>query len=298
MKATTKPLPKMFIGSSTECLSIVDEFVQAFSRHVSCVPWNLAPEFKTSGSFTTFNALCDAARFYDFALFVLTPDDKLEHHSKHFACPRDNVIFEMGLFIGAIGAQRVLACVSRDSADPIKLPSDLLSVNMPRFGCNKVDRHGLIASINAEIQGFAVTIAKLGFHPIELNLALGWECLIPGPFEVKLGAGPLTSTRSTIDNRKIAIAARVDNPLVNFEDDKSVVYSQARALPDDLNDMVFQIPQDRFNQIITVGAKIQGRVVLVPQNLDLEDYESLKEAVSYGCKVVEPVSVKVRERPA
>lgn len=289
-----KPLPKMFIGSSTEGKPVVRQIVEVFSDLAACIPWNIAPEFKSSGSFATFNALCDAARGYDFALFVLTSDDILNHRNEQYSCPRDNVIFEMGLFIGAIGPDRVFACVQDTSDQGMKIPSDLLGVNMPRFLFNKDDPESSIASINAEMQKFASVVDKLGFHSINLNLAEGWGFKTDNHrrFEVKLGAGPLTSARSTIRDYALGIAARVRNDTINFEDDEQVVFSESRSLPNPLGDMIFQIQEDQFPETIASGTTIEGRVLLLPKSLNLKRCQSLSEAMGWGCRIVEPIKVR------
>ena len=44
---------------------------------------------------------------YDFAVLVWGEDDITESKGESRASPRDNVIFECGLFIGAIGRDRI-----------------------------------------------------------------------------------------------------------------------------------------------------------------------------------------------
>jgi predicted nucleotide-binding protein len=42
----------------------------------------------------------------DFAAFVVTADDVTASRGRRKASPRDNVVFEIGLFMGAIGRER------------------------------------------------------------------------------------------------------------------------------------------------------------------------------------------------
>lgn len=146
-----KPLPKLFIGSSSEQKDVVNAFAQVLADSADCIPWFLADEFSSRASFSSFNALCEASQVYDFGLFILTPDDSLTHRRKKYKCPRDNVVFEMGLFIGNLGPERVLGVLQTVDKPPMKIPSDLLSVNMPRFTFDNEDRGASIASPHQEI---------------------------------------------------------------------------------------------------------------------------------------------------
>jgi predicted nucleotide-binding protein len=122
--------PMLFIGSSQEAreAQIVKDFIDVLGDYAHCIPWWLDPQFREEGSTTTFQALCAAANNYDFAAFILTHDDKLEHRKASYQCPRDNVVFEVGLFIGAIGPERVMAYVQMGTsgAMPLKILQNLL----------------------------------------------------------------------------------------------------------------------------------------------------------------------------
>ena len=59
----------------------------------------------------------------DFAAVLLTPDDKTISRNKRSISPRDNVLFELGLMIGAIGRDRTFFIVQ--SGSNIKMPTDL-----------------------------------------------------------------------------------------------------------------------------------------------------------------------------
>jgi CRP/FNR family cyclic AMP-dependent transcriptional regulator len=59
----------------------------------------------------------------DFAIAIAQPDDTTKSRGKSSRSPRDNVIFELGLFIGRIGRHRSLLLEPR--GEEIKLPSDL-----------------------------------------------------------------------------------------------------------------------------------------------------------------------------
>ena len=59
----------------------------------------------------------------DFAALVLAPDDTVVSRDVCSPAPRDNVVFELGLFMGALGHARTFLVLPESSAN--KLPSDL-----------------------------------------------------------------------------------------------------------------------------------------------------------------------------
>ncbi|WP_299147223.1 TIR domain-containing protein [uncultured Tateyamaria sp.] len=77
---------------------------------------------------TAFNDLVESTKKYDYAVFCITADDELKYREQDVLAPRDNVIFEAGLFIGALGADRVFLVVS--TASGAKVPTDLSGVNL------------------------------------------------------------------------------------------------------------------------------------------------------------------------
>ena len=62
----------------------------------------------------------------DFAVLTLTPDDQSKSRGKVTRAPRDNVLLELGLFMGHLGRDRTyFVC---DKNQNLKIPTDLLGV--------------------------------------------------------------------------------------------------------------------------------------------------------------------------
>lgn len=114
--------PRIFIGSSSEGLSVA----AAIRDHISATTeprlWNEPGMFRLG--FTTLDSLKAQTRQYSAAVFVFTPDDLLEHRGHRYLSGRDNVLFELGLFMGVLPAHRVLYAVPKHDL-PFKIPSDL-----------------------------------------------------------------------------------------------------------------------------------------------------------------------------
>ncbi|ASW08117.1 TIR domain-containing protein [Rhizobium sp. 11515TR] len=62
----------------------------------------------------------------DFAVAIAHADDLTESRGKDWPSPRDNVVFELGLFMGKLGRQRAILMEPRE--EKVKLPSDLSGI--------------------------------------------------------------------------------------------------------------------------------------------------------------------------
>ena len=67
-----------------------------------------------------------AASDSDFAILVVSPDDMIQSRGVSECTPRDNVVFELGLFIGEIGRERTFMVRPREG--DIRIPTDLLGI--------------------------------------------------------------------------------------------------------------------------------------------------------------------------
>lgn len=121
--------PHLFVGSSKEMLD-VSRNVQSFFRRerVRCKVW-------TDGIFSpssfTLESLSDELTRADFALIVLGPDDVIFSRGVESLSPRDNTLFELGLFMGALSRSRTFILKPRDQV--IKIPTDLLGLTLLEY---------------------------------------------------------------------------------------------------------------------------------------------------------------------
>ena len=76
-------------------------------------------------------------RTSDFAIFVFSPDDISIMRDNMDQVVRDNVLFELGLFIGRLGQERCFFLVP-DSGS-MRLPTDLFGVNPTRYESGRSD---------------------------------------------------------------------------------------------------------------------------------------------------------------
>jgi hypothetical protein len=149
---------KVFIASSSEGLDVAKAvrrlLLNELADKAKVEPWTRRFEL----SATYIESLEKIAVEADFAVLVLTPDDVTTSRKKEKLAPRDNVIFELGLFMGALGRERCYL-VHEDRPD-LKLPSDLLGVKSATF---KSPNDGdLEAALDAGCALIAKRITNLG----------------------------------------------------------------------------------------------------------------------------------------
>jgi hypothetical protein len=115
--------PTIFIGSSKEGLKVAKAVEKKLKDIAEIEIWPDIFQLNKSN----FNNLVSQIGFYDYAILVATGDDITESREQISFSPRDNVIFEFGLFTGGLGASRVLFLVE----EGIKVPSDLSGITLP-----------------------------------------------------------------------------------------------------------------------------------------------------------------------
>ncbi len=122
--ASTNPRPVLFIGSSTESLEVARAIRSNFDHDDFVV--NLWTDRVFGPSQFPITELEKQVQEADFAVLVLGTDDLVKSRNEEFDAPRDNVILELGLSIGALSHERTFMVVPRGCN--IKIPSDLFGL--------------------------------------------------------------------------------------------------------------------------------------------------------------------------
>lgn len=151
-----KSKPSLFIGSSKEGLEAARAIEVNLQHDVEVTLWTGGVFGLNSG---TLEALVNALDRFDFAILVITPDDVVTSRDVTSQAPRDNIMFELGLFMGRLGRGRTFA-VCNDSRE-MKLPSDLAGVTLARFDGNRTDKN-LIAAVSPACTLIRQSIRDLG----------------------------------------------------------------------------------------------------------------------------------------
>ena len=122
--ASTNPRPVVFIGSSKESLPIA-EAIQS-NLDVEDIIVRLWTDGVFGASQFALTELERQVQESDFAVLVLGADDTVESRNEISNAPRDNVIFELGLFMGALSHERTFMVIPREC--DVKIPTDLLGL--------------------------------------------------------------------------------------------------------------------------------------------------------------------------
>jgi Predicted nucleotide-binding protein containing TIR-like domain len=126
--------PTLFIGSSSESKSLELAYAAqvALQDVAEVTVWN-------QGIFDVskfvLESILDALDDAQFGLFVFAPEDVTHIRDEKFRTTRDNVVFELGLFIGRLGRNRCFIIMPHGIAD-FHLPTDLLGLNAATFDPN------------------------------------------------------------------------------------------------------------------------------------------------------------------
>jgi hypothetical protein len=144
--------PRLFIGSSTENLEVARAIEDQLRNDADCNIWDQDIFNLSSATLTDLLAALDNS---DFGVFVLSGDDKVLSRGQELVSPRDNVVFELGLFMGRLGPNRTFI-VRPQRVVNLKWLSDLAGISAALYdqdrianepqaavgpACNQIRRH-------------------------------------------------------------------------------------------------------------------------------------------------------------
>ncbi|EAZ91898.1 TIR domain-containing protein [Crocosphaera chwakensis] len=156
---------KVFIGSSFEGLDVAYAAQKNLDHTGEVTVWNQGI-FELSSN--TLDDLVNSLDKFDFAIFVFSPDDISHIREQKYQAVRDNVIFELGLFIAKLGKRRCFILMPRGIKD-FRLPSDLLGVTPATYDNSRQDNN-LLAALGPACFDISKAINKLGSLQQEINI--------------------------------------------------------------------------------------------------------------------------------
>jgi len=280
--------PRLFVGSSTEYKPLAEALCSQATDKAIAIGWWASPEF--ANGYASLDALLKATETYDFAAFLLTADDERTMRSVSGRVPRDNVVFEYGLFLGRLRQGRVLGFVEAET----KLPSDVAGIQMERFQVPK-DSHERIATASrlAGIVASAIDQAVAWWDLHLGDVIVGWSVdPLAESFSVRLSKESLNVRSATFMDRQLLLVVRRENDVVGPMSDTNIGLSAPRrytALDKSVRlvatspTIIGQAPE---------GTVLEARLFVVPDGFKIA--KSIEDIIAQGGRLVAGVTRPVR----
>ena len=131
--------PRIFVGASSEAEEI-DREVRRIIENLGAqaIGWRDIPK---SGD-NMVDVLVGLPSSVDGALLIVTPDDITHSRSMDRMAPRDNVIFELGIFISRLGKHRTgIIHVVSENQSKAALPTDLNGLTTTKYSPDKPENN-------------------------------------------------------------------------------------------------------------------------------------------------------------
>lgn len=153
--------PRIFIGSSREAIDVCRAVQSELADDFDVTVWDQDVFHLSYGA---LDSLLDALDSSDAGVFVLRPDDLTASRGAVDSTVRDNVLFELGMFIGRLGRDRTFMLTP--SASPVRLPSDLVGLTAAEYDASRISGGQKRAAV-----GPACTKVREHFSSLQLRVA-------------------------------------------------------------------------------------------------------------------------------
>jgi hypothetical protein len=201
--------PRLFIGCSSESLSIAEKIQEFLLHDIEARIWD-------QGTFALGETFLESLRrevlLSEYALLIVSPDDQITKRGRSGYAPRDNILFELGLFMGAIGPRRSFYLVVTDrnkGGGEIEIPSDLSGISRLQIEAGDADHELQLRIQCRKIKDAIVRVGSesdLGILP-STSLAIGYfknfvleVCrALYRTSELKIGSGVYDLTKDIFD---------------------------------------------------------------------------------------------------
>ena len=153
--------PRIFVGSSREAIDVCRAIQGELDDDFDVTVWD-QDVFRLS--YGALDSLLYALDSSDAGIFVLRPDDLTESRGESSPTARDNVTFELGMFIGRLGRDRTFMLTPDTST--IRLASDLIGLTTAHYNAGRLVSGQWRAAV-----GPACTKIREALRSIQLRMA-------------------------------------------------------------------------------------------------------------------------------
>ncbi|MFK0692466.1 TIR domain-containing protein [Mesorhizobium sp. IMUNJ 23033] len=142
-------ITRVFLISSKEGLDVAEALRERFDHDdgIEVSLWTDGVFRLSEYALESLEAKLDEC---DFGVAIATGEDSVESREKKWPAPRDNVILELGLFMGRLGRERAILVEPR--GEGIKLPSDTLGMTTITYTFNPKDPLGSLGSAYSKLK--------------------------------------------------------------------------------------------------------------------------------------------------
>lgn len=150
--------PIVFIGSSGARRFVAEKLKELLEPCIKGEVRVWTDDAIFAPSANTLESLIDQSKKCDFGIFIFGADDEVNSKGKKFEAPRDNVVFEGGMFTGTCGICRTFFVCEDHKL--LKMPSDLSGVTYLNFELKEVKKQ-LVPKFGTAVKRIAGVIKKL-----------------------------------------------------------------------------------------------------------------------------------------
>ncbi len=305
--------PSIIICSSTESINIAKWIQVELESNVEATIWS---QNVFNPSATIIEGLEQFASKCDFALIIASGDDQINFRSQKSLVPRDNVIFELGYFIGRIGRSRTVMLINRDN--PPKMPSDLAGVVALTF-CNREDGNIQAAIAPACLKLYKI-IQQIGYisdtnDVITEKSSINelWQTMIEGAsMSLKIFAGDASWAKrdkillNELNQKGIEIEMLCHNPLTNIniqenirillENGVKARFFEKYDYPHTPYGIIIDSEQNELASALNVQREPKSNInhKFTKKNADIYDYKGIRYTPQLNSKEIKSLSTTFR----
>ena len=140
--------PTIFIASSSEAISVAEAVHIKLEQEMRVKLWENAFDLSS----ITITTLIGKTKEADYAVFVFHADDKTLIREREYSTVRDNVVLELGMFIGALGLEKCFILVPKSAETTFRLPTDLAGVTASFYDDQEPDLTDAVTGSCAKIK--------------------------------------------------------------------------------------------------------------------------------------------------
>ena len=150
--------PRLFVASSKESLNFAYAIQEELEYDAEVTLWS---QDIFTASQNNLKSIISSAYEFDFGIFIFSPDDITIINGNNMKSARDNIIFEIGVYMAMLGPERCFFIIPRERSD-FRIPTDLLGIEPLTFDTSRSDNN-YRASFGPSCNRIRKVILKLGF---------------------------------------------------------------------------------------------------------------------------------------